>query len=107
MSLPTEVEIVAYQAARDAERDVEFAANPPEGSSGFTRSEWVRLTFGEQAYYRRGQPKPDYKPDAGALRAMSAALADTPAPSIASGYGAWAYNILELLHRRGFKLGRS
>ena len=65
---------------------------------------WQWLTFGEQAYYRRGQPNPDYKPDARALTAMANAIADTPAPSIVSGYGVWASDLLELLHRRGWKL---
>ncbi len=106
MTLPTESEVRAYQAKRDAERDADFAANPPDGSSGFTREGWARLTFGEQAHYRRGQPNPNYKPDAPALRSMAQALADTPAPSIASGYSAWAFDILELLHRSGWNLRR-
>jgi hypothetical protein len=58
MALPTEPEIRAYQAKMDAERDAAFATNPPDGSSGFSRGEWSALTFGEQAYYRRGQSKP-------------------------------------------------
>ena len=106
MALPTESEIRKYQVARDAERDAEFASNPPDGSSGFTRQAWSKLTFGEQAHYRRGQPNPDYKPDTQALRALAQAIADTPSPSIASGYGVWASDILELLHRRGWKLER-
>lgn len=104
MALPTEAEIRAYQAEKHAEREAEFAANPPAGSSGFTYNKWSSLTFGDQAYYRRGQSDPNYEPDALALRAMAGAIADSPSPSIVSGYGTWAFDILELLDRRGWKL---
>lgn len=106
MTLPTEAEIRTYQAAKYAEREAEFAANPPAGSSGFTYSEWSSLTFGDQAHYRRGKSDPKYKPSDLALRAMATAIADTPSPSIVAGYGVWAFDILELLHRRGWKLVR-
>lgn len=104
MALPTEAEIRAYQAEKHAEREAEFAANPPAGSSGFTYDKWSRLTFGDQVYYRRGQSDPDYKPQTLALRAFANALADSPSPSIVAGYGTWAFDILELLDRRGWKL---
>lgn len=104
--LPTDDEIRAYQAKRNAELDAEFTANPPVGSSGFTRREWSALTFGDQAHYRRGKPNPDHRPNPSALRAMADAMADTPSPSIMSGYGVWACDILELLDRRGWKLVR-
>ena len=104
MTLPTETEIRAYQAKKHAEREAEFAANPPAGSSGFTYNTWSSLSFGDQAYYRRGESDPNYKPDTSALRELAGVIADTPSPSIVSGYGTWAFDILELLHRRGWKL---
>lgn len=78
MALPTEAEIRAYQAEKHAEREAELAANPPAGSAGFTYDKWSRLTFGDQAYYRRGQSDPSYEPDVLALRAMAGVIADTP-----------------------------
>lgn len=104
MALPTEAEIRAYQAEKHAEREADFAANPPPGSSGFTYNKWSSLTFGDQACYRRGQSDPNYEPHVLALRAMASAISDSPSPSIVSGYGVWAFNILELLDRRGWKL---
>lgn len=50
MALPTEAEIRAYQAEKHAEREAEFAANPPDGSSGFTYDKWSRLALGDQGH---------------------------------------------------------
>jgi hypothetical protein len=107
MTHPTEDEIRAFQAGRDAKLDAEFAASPPAGSEGFTRRQWSSLTFGDQAHYRRGKSDPKYQPSPLALRAMTEAISDTPSPSIMSGYGVWAFDILESLHRRGWTLVRN
>ena len=106
MELPTETEIRDREAKRAAQLDADFAANPPAGSEGFSRRQWSSLTFGDQAHYRRGRSDPTFKSPPLAQRALAEAISDTPSPSIMSGYGVWAFDILELLHRRGWTLVR-
>jgi hypothetical protein len=120
VTLPTDAEVHAHQAAWDAERDQEFYADIPAGfaeakaehekwhDTPFTRRNWTGMSFGDQAYYvRGGRRSPDeWMPDKGPLAKMAEALSLTPSPSIISGYRVWAFDLLDWLDRQGWKLVR-
>lgn len=119
-TLPTEAEVRAAQAEWDAERDREFYADIPAGFSAaeaehkkwhdtpYTRTDWMRMSFGDQAYYERGgrRSPDDWMPKEAALAKMAKALSMTPSPSIISGYRVWSYDLLDWLDREGWKLVR-
>ncbi len=120
MTLPTEAEVRASQAAFDAERASELLANPPEGyataraewekwhDEPWTPNQWNRMSFGDQAYYARGGRRTpnEWMPDKDALDITARALALTPSPSIISGHRVWAYDLLDWLNRQGWKVTR-
>ena len=105
---PTPENIEAFHRAWDAQKEAEFRENPPEGSEGFTRDQWSRMTFGDQAYYARGgRRNPDeWLPPKDQLAIMAKALSLTPSPSIISGYRVWSYDLLDWLDRQGWRLER-
>lgn len=118
MSLPTNDEIRAHNAAWDAEREKEFYADIPIGfeeakaerakwsAKPFTHHDWISMSFADQSYYIRGGRRDpnEWMPNKDSLAKMAEALSLTPSPSIISGYRVWAFDILDWLDRQGWKL---